>query len=413
MSDPSGDAACGPRLFEAYGVELEYMIVDRKNFRIRPIADQILRTKAGHITNELDQGTLAWSNELVLHALELKTNGPVQSLEGLDRRFHEDIRTINKILKSMGAQLMPSAVHPFMDPHRETELWPHDSALIYQTFDRIFNCRGHGWANLQSVHLNLPFCGNKEFVGLHSAIRLVLPLIPALAAASPYLDGKDTGLLDSRLEMYRTNCARIFSITAHLVPEAVQSIQAYHQDILQRIYDDLAVLDPEGILRYEWTNARGAIARFDRQTIEIRIIDVQECPLADLTVLMVVSQLIKRLTSDPQALSLGNRLSAERLSVVLQETIRAGERGLIKDADYLTCLGFRANTLRAGDVLAGLTKSLPCITGRYRRALDIILQEGTLASRMKRITGVCTQEHLMGTCRVLCDCLSKNRLLIP
>ena len=45
---------------------------------------------------------------------------------------------------------------------------------------------------------------------------------------------------------------------------------AYERDILQRIYSDLEPLDPEGVLRHEWVNARGAIARFDRGTVEIR-----------------------------------------------------------------------------------------------------------------------------------------------
>jgi hypothetical protein len=32
------------------------------------------------------------------------------------------------------------------------------------------------------------------------------------------------------------------------------------------------------VLRHEWVNARGAIARFDRSAIEIRVLDVAECP---------------------------------------------------------------------------------------------------------------------------------------
>jgi carboxylate-amine ligase len=169
----------------------------------------------------------------------------------------------------------------------------------------------------------------------------------------------------------------------------------------------------EVISKRIFANARGAIARFDRQTIEIRIIDVQECPLSDLAILMAVSRLIERLASDPRALSLGNSLSSERLWAVLHETMRAGEHEVIKDAAYLECLGFRAHALRSGDVLGGLIESLPGIAEPYRGALDIILQQGTLASRMKRITGPCTREHLMETCRVLCDCLQENRLLIP
>ena len=50
---------------------------------------------------------------------------------------------------------------------------------MYEAYDRIFDCRGHGWANLQAVHLNLPFSGDEEFGRLHAAIRLVLPIMPA------------------------------------------------------------------------------------------------------------------------------------------------------------------------------------------------------------------------------------------
>jgi len=44
-----------------------------------------------------------------------------------------------------------------MDPNREMVIWPHDYSVVYEAFNRIFDCRGHGWANLQAVHLNLPF----------------------------------------------------------------------------------------------------------------------------------------------------------------------------------------------------------------------------------------------------------------
>ena len=45
-------------------------------------------------------------------------------------------------------------------------------ASIYDTFDRIFSCKGHGWANLQSMQINLPFRGDEEFARLHAAIRV-------------------------------------------------------------------------------------------------------------------------------------------------------------------------------------------------------------------------------------------------
>src|SRR5665811_1134453 len=98
---------------------------------------------------------------------------------------------IRDSLETMGAQLMPGAMHPWMDPHSETRLWLGDNAVIYGAYDRIFDCKSHGWANLQSMHVNLPFADDNEFARLHAASRLVLPILPALAASSPIAEDKD------------------------------------------------------------------------------------------------------------------------------------------------------------------------------------------------------------------------------
>jgi len=59
--------------------------------------------------------------------------------------------------------------------------------------------------------------------------------------------------------------------------------------IHQRIFRDIAPFDPENILRHEWLNSRGAIARFERSAIEIRVLDIQECPAADLAVVAAIN----------------------------------------------------------------------------------------------------------------------------
>ena len=67
-------------LFEGYGVEIEYMLVDRETLVVLPQADRVLEVAAGEVVSEVEMGELAWSNELVLHVIELKTNGPARSL---------------------------------------------------------------------------------------------------------------------------------------------------------------------------------------------------------------------------------------------------------------------------------------------------------------------------------------------
>ena len=132
-------------LLSGYGIELEYMIVDQDTLDIRPISDDVLFQFAGVKSNFVDRRPIAWSNELVMHVLEFKTNGPVKSLSDLDLNFHDEIKTVNDALTAHNACLLPTAMHPWMDPDREMCLWHYDDRTIYDTYDRIFDCRGHGW----------------------------------------------------------------------------------------------------------------------------------------------------------------------------------------------------------------------------------------------------------------------------
>src|SRR5262249_51585538 len=148
---------------------------------------------------------LGWSNELAAHVIELKNIAPTPALEGLSSDFQREIRAANEMLESEGARLMPTGMHPWMDPRAETVLWTQDNAEIYAAYDRIFDCKRHGWSNIQSVHINFPFANDREFERLHASLRLLLPFLPALAASSPIADGRSTGYLDFRIEAYRYN----------------------------------------------------------------------------------------------------------------------------------------------------------------------------------------------------------------
>jgi glutamate---cysteine ligase / carboxylate-amine ligase len=399
------------RLFEGYGIEIEYMIVDRETLAVRPLSDEILAAVAGEVVSEVECGDLAWSNELVLHVIELKTNGPAAALEGLPELFLEDVRRIDGLLEPHGARLLGSAMHPFMDPETETRLWPHEFGAVYETFHRIFDCRGHGWANLQSLHLNLPFGDDSEFGRLHSGIRFLLPLLPALAASSPFVDGRATGLMDSRLDCYRRNCARVPSVTGQVVPEPAATRAAYEADILERVYRDLRKLDPEGVIRHEWVNARGAIARFDRQAIEIRVLDVQECPAADLAIAAAIraalAGLIDGTLADPVSFE---RWPVDRLVRILDETIREADRAMIEDADYLRTLGLSAGPHEARDVwrhLLDISMSARSTSASaWRPTLDRLLDAGPLSRRLLAACGPePSRETLRSVYREVADCL--------
>ena len=64
-------------LFEGYGIELEYMIVDAATLDVRPIADALIEAEHGAIENEIERGAFAWSTALARHVVAGKANGPV------------------------------------------------------------------------------------------------------------------------------------------------------------------------------------------------------------------------------------------------------------------------------------------------------------------------------------------------
>jgi len=395
------------------------MIVDRGSLAVLPVADRILRTSKGAVTEELEAGPLCWSNELALHVVELKTNGPVSSLSGLDGIFAEHVGRIDRLLEPLGGRLMPTGMHPLMDPRRETRLWPHGYRAVYEAYDRIFGCGGHGWSNLQCIHLNLPFSGDGEFERLHAAVRLLLPVLPALSASSPILEGKVTGMLDSRLDVYRTNQRRIPSITGRVIPEPVFTRRAYRERILLPAYRDLAPYDPDGTLRHEWVNSRGAIARFDRGTIEIRLPDMQECPAADLAVVHLVVAALRGLVDEAHApLSAQREWEVEPLERILLATIREGERARIGNRHYLELFGLDADDSTAGDLWRHLAGS-PARGGLrmgepVRAAAETILSEGPLARRILRALGRSpSPDRIRKVYRELCDCLAGGRSFRP
>jgi carboxylate-amine ligase len=401
-------------LFERYGIELEYMIVNRDTLDILPVSDKVLNEVNGGITNEINTGDVSWSNELVLHVIELKTAEPVINYADFDGHFYESIQRINQILKKYNARLMPGPMHPFMDPFKQMYLWPHDYNPIYTAFDKIFSCKGHGWANLQSMHINLPFANDEEFARLHTAIRLVLPIIPAISAGSPVADGVLTGMHDTRMEMYRKNSIKIPSITGGVIPDLVFTQDEYEEKILKPIYHDLDPYDPEKILQEEWVNSRGAIARFERNTIEIRVIDVQENPSADLAIASMVIGLIKllvgeKIVSFEQQKVIGTGV----LKTIFEDIIRIGENGIITDQNYLSVFG-QKSSVTARELWCLVAKQLKEMNDpdflKYQVWIETILNKGTLATRLIKNIGLnSSKDRIFMNYMALCDCLEKNQ----
>lgn len=403
-------------LFEVFGIELEYMIVDRDTLRVRPIADELIFKMTGTYTSDVERGDIAWSNELVSHVLELKTNGPAKSLEGLADRFMEEVTFINEQLAPMNAMLLPSGAHPLFDPETETVLWPHEHNEVYELYNRIFGCKGHGWSNLQSTHVNLPFANDEEFAALHAAIRVLLPIIPALSASTPVIGGEITGFVDTRLEYYRKNQQKIPVIGGLVVPEPVFSHAEYERSIFRPISEAIAPYDTERVLDKHFLNSRGAIARFDRGAIEIRVIDIQECPKADLAlvtfIVASIRWLIRTYANDP--VKLQTSCTTEELASIMVDAARQGSQYVVNNLTFLGLFGISepCNLRTVWQVLYE-----HCWQDLNEEAQYIVrntLAQGNLSERiLQHLSTGATEADIKALYRALSACLANNQLFVP
>lgn len=404
------------RLFSKFGVELEYMLVHKESLDVYPVADQILRHGSDTFRNSVEKGLMGWSNELALHVIEIKNDRPVAELPALVDHFAEQITAVRKIADLFDATLLPTAMHPWMDPHRETRLWPHGNRQIYNTYNRIFDCQGHGWSNLQSAHLNLGFADDAQFGRLHAAIRLLLPVLPALTASSPFAEGRRTGFVDTRLSYYQKNQRRVPAITGEVIPEQVFTEKDYREQIYDRIMRDVAPLDPEGILEAEWLNSRGAIARFDRNAIEIRVLDIQECPRADIALVSLISEVLRAMVAEQWVnFARQKEVGGEGLAELFHATWAQGGDTVIKKPGYLALFGLTDRQASARELWQHLADACSsALDAQTRETVAAVMAQGNLSSRIVRAVGSeVGREGLREVYGELACCLAENRLFLP
>ena len=408
-------------LFEAFGIEIEYMVVDRDTLNISSVVDEVFKKATGEYASDFEDGIISWSNELVSHVIELKGTGPVETLTNLDNEFFRSLKKINAYLAQLNACLMPTAMHPWMNP-QESKLWAHENNEVYDAYNRIFDCKGHGWSNLQSMHINLPFKDDHEFAQLHTAIRLLLPILPALSASSPVMDGELKTTHDNRLKVYQTNQKRVPSIAGQVIPEPVVSEAEYREVILGQIFQDIAPFDPEQILREEWLNSRGAIARFTRNAVEIRVLDCQECPKMDIAIASLITSCLRMMIECKMSqLDESLAITTEDLKMLFDQVVEQGEEAQINHLPFLKAVLNDSKPRMTKDIWKILFSDpnvQKYMSPEHQASIEFLLTNGSLAHRIqKRLRPVKEKlghgpefrQRLKECYAELCSCLAENR----
>ena len=377
--------ARGYRLFEVVGLELEYAVVDAQLRPIPIVADVLKRLAGGRASSDVVHGPVGCSNELATHVIELRNQGPHRSIARVERDLVAGVRWLAGALASgFGARLLPCGMHPLMSP-RDTGVWSGAGRAIYAAYASLFPM-SHGFLNVQSCHVNLPLGrGDEDAVLLMDAVACLMPYLPALAASSPAWGGRLRHQLDSRLVFYARNQARFPQISGQVVPEHVSSLAAYREEILAPMYRALRGLPEAQLLSHEWLNSRGAIVRFSRSALEVRVLDVQECVRMDVALAAFIRCAGRALVEDLRSGALVR--PAQRVLVRdFRNVVRDGRFARV-DARHLRRRKVVEDVPARSVLDSLLARAASCATADelpYLERVDWLLDAGSLAERLRK-----------------------------
>lgn len=374
------------RPFEVAGMELEYAVVDR-DLNAVSLVEPAFRVLAGRYTSDVDLGAVGFSNEIADHVFELKTIAPVASLAAAEEALVEGVQRFSAVLRDeWDARLLPTGMHPWLNP-RKARLWARSNARIYNAYARLFDVGTHGWMNVHAAHLNLPLGREQEGVAMYNAAALLIPYLPALAASSPMFDGELQPAVDNRLAWIIQHQARIPESCGDIVPETVEHFKGYRKQILGPMYAALDRLPDAGVLRHEFFNARGAVLKFSRKAMEIRVLDMQECVKLDVAVAVFVRSALRALA---QQVATGETALPEH--GVLVEDFRACVRDGSRARVHAPHLGEHVDRDEHGntpvravlrELLALARRAVRKDEAAYLDQVEQMIDTGTLSERIR------------------------------
>ena len=264
-----------------------------------PIVDKVMKDFHGRIVNFVEQPHFTFGKELQLHVMEVKPNAPFRSPVSFEETMQEAVLTLTDFLKrKYDANLLGTGMHPLLRLE-DTGVWPHRHRQIYEAYSKVFNLKRHGWLNIQSFQLNLPYQDEKSGIQLHNVLANLCAYLPAIAASSPFYEGKLGEYVDNRLHFYMLNQKEVPSVAGVVVPEYVGSFNEYEDRIIGKYSRDLSAAGAgDLLLGRDWVNSRGAIFRFDRRAIEVRVMDEQECVKSDVALSCFIRSAIRGLMKE-------------------------------------------------------------------------------------------------------------------
>jgi glutamate---cysteine ligase / carboxylate-amine ligase len=233
------------------GLEEEFAILDPSTLELVPRFEE-LRDRATDCDPLL---AMSITGELISSEIEI-VSGRGESLGEAIALQRERRRRLFALTGRHGLALGATGTHPWADYRRQPIIDTEHYRRVEQGLKYV------AWRNNTfSLHVHVGVRDIDRAVRVCDRLRPVLPLLLAVSANSPYLDGRDSGLHSARTQSFTRNFPRCG------IPDAFGSWRSYREYIE-------FLLRTSSIVEFTqvWWSVR---PHFEFGTVEVRICDAQ------------------------------------------------------------------------------------------------------------------------------------------
>jgi len=236
------------------GIEEEFSILDPETLELAPRFEQLRDAAQG---DEVLRESI--TGELISSEIEI-ISGIGDDLHDALARQRERRRRLFALVAASGATLGATGTHPWADYRTQ----PIIDTEHYRRVER--GLKYVAWRNNTfSLHVHVGMSDIDRAVRVCDRLRPVLPLLLAISANSPYLDGRDSGLHSARTQSFTKSFPRCG------IPDPFGGWRAYREYIE-------FLLRTRSIVEFTqvWWSVR---PHFSFGTVEVRICDAQSSAL--------------------------------------------------------------------------------------------------------------------------------------
>lgn len=330
------------------GIEEELALLDPETHELVPAFD---RLRGAAASDPVLAESIA--SELISSEIEIRS-GAGSDVEDARRRQQECRRRLFALAAAEGVALGATGTHPLSD-YREQHII--DSPHYHRVEEGL---KYVAWRNNTfSLHVHVGVRGADRAVRVCDRLRPVLPLLLAVSANSPYVDGRDSGLHSARTQVFTKSFPRCG------VPDAFGSWDAW-ADYVNLLVRTNSIVEFTQL----WWSVR---PHHEFGTVEVRVCDAQvTAPESDglaAVIVACVAQAAREVDAGQAPPDLPGRLIEENM----WRALRYGLDGRLLDLEAPRVEEFpAAETLDRLRAWAGFDAALPELNGaqRQRRAID-------------------------------------------